>query len=219
MAPSTCKDQGLLDITNCPQLPPRPKSLCGTWMYEYKSPYCPYGNQHLQSTYMLLSCGSAYQSQVEKYDEGSDYFSEERTSGWGEWCVKRNGELIITCRTVTTVSVGGSVCGDECQWRDNHYSAENKLHESLENFLTKYTRHGSFDEIEEEKLRAQMRIELKSLPPQGMQNKIEQDSLSPSLTAPAQLRRGPRSSSPTCQQQSALSGLHRMFSGSKRRCS
>lgn len=219
MSAVTCSDRVLSDITICSQPQTHPEGLCGTWTYEYASPYCPYSNQQMQSTYMLLSCGVAYHSTIDKYDEGSDYFNERRTSGWGQWFAKANGELIITCRTVTTSCVGGSVCGDEGQWKDSLYSSDIELRNSSEDFMTKYTRHRSLDELEEEKLRAQMHAALKSLPPKFPHCETPEVSISVPRRAPRQTRRGSRSSSQTCRKQSALSGLRCMFSRSKRACS
>merc|ERR1719387_1530072 len=144
----------------------QPESLCGEWRYEYKLPYSPYCNQSLQETYLLLSCGVAYKSMIDKYDEGKDYFSERRTTGWGRWFVRPNGKLTILCNTVTSTSVGGTVCGPDGPCKDTERDAgrQEKLRASCETFLAKHTRQKAFDEIDEQKLRAQMQQALQNLP-------------------------------------------------------
>jgi len=220
MAPLACSDRRLSDITNRSRPQTHPKGLCGTWTYEYKSPYCPYGNQHIQATYTLLSCGAAHQSTIDRYDEGSDYFIERKTSGWGRWRVKTNGELLIICSTMHTTSIGGSVCGDKPPPQKEHgSSSETQLRESLESFVDKYTSSGSLDDIEEEKLRTQMRFALASMPAKADRARTLEESnssLPPYATAPCQDICESRSSVKSCPKQGALSGLRRMFSRSSR---
>jgi len=223
MAPSSCSNRHLSSTTNLPDPQAHPKDLCGTWTYEYKSPYCPYGNQHIQETYTLLSCGFAYHSLIDKYDEGKDYFSEHRTSGWGRWFVKTNQELIIHCNTVTASSVGGAVCGDEEPlWKDSEYSSSSQLRESLATFISKYTRQRSLDDIEEDNFRTQMNDTLENLPPKA-EPELEEQFTSPSLllqeTSQCRSRCANKSSSRTVQKPGALSGLRQMLCRSKRQCS
>jgi hypothetical protein len=222
MSPLSCSYRCLSDITNssCPQT--HPKGLCGKWTYEYKSPYCPYGNQHVQETYVLLSCGIAYESTIDKYDEGSDYFSERKTSGWGRWFFNSSSELIIACSTMTTSSVGGSVCGDEKpSWSDDEYSSESMLRESWAEFITKYKRQGSLDDIEEDKLRAQMHHAIENLPPKAEPQAVEDSECYSHLPSIARrhARCAPKSCSRSVQKAGTLSSLRQMFARSKRQCS
>jgi hypothetical protein len=154
---------------------------------------------------------------VDKYDEGSDYFTETTTSGWGRWFVKPNGELTIMCKTVTKSSVGGTVCGKESPCKDGEYCADFKLHESCETFLAKYRRQKSLDEIDEEKLRAQMQHAFENLPPSQTQEEEEEEQEAEEyyvLSPEPFVQTG--ASSQVSQKQGALSSLRRMFSRSKR---
>jgi hypothetical protein len=209
----TFGDRCLSDITNRSQTQTRPEGLCGTWTKEYKSPHCDYSKQHVQETYKLLSCGVAYQSKFDRYDEGSDYFSESKTAGWGRWHVRTDGALIIVCSAVTSTSFGGSVCGNRTPLNREHFSSDSQLRESIGNFAVKYTRQGSLNEEEEEKLRAQMRHALKKLPPKAkslveVDSEVEEDCeriTQLPLRTPCQARCAPKESSRT----GALNGLRR----------
>lgn len=214
MAPLSCSDRVLSEITNCPQAQRQPKSLCGAWTYEYKSPYCPYGNQHIKRTYTLLSCGIAHLSTIDKYDEGSDYFCETTTSGWGRWSVKSNGELVITCRTVTNSLVGGSVCGSkEPSRKDAKHSTDTEFCESCADFTNQYTRQKLFDDMEEDKLRAQMRHALENMPSKAkVQTEEGYASYSPlPRMPPCQARCASKPCSQPGQKRSALSSLRGML--------
>lgn len=215
-----------------------PKGLCGEWRYEYKLPYSPYGNQCLQERYLLLSCGVAYKSLTDKYDEGSDYFNERRTSGWGRWFVQANEELVIICDTVTSNSVGGAVCGNEGPVvREDEYNADTELRENCKTFVAKFSRQGPLDEMDEEKFRGQMRYALQNMPPKAMRPHCplaqtkeqgeEEDSENEekerkkdfkfNLWPEAQLANPqPSASSKVFQKQGTLSSLRRIFSRNKR---
>eukprot|EP00746_Dinoflagellata_sp_MGD_P160391 gnl/MRDRNA2_/MRDRNA2_87127_c0_seq1.p1 gnl/MRDRNA2_/MRDRNA2_87127_c0~~gnl/MRDRNA2_/MRDRNA2_87127_c0_seq1.p1 ORF type:complete len:218 (+),score=47.67 gnl/MRDRNA2_/MRDRNA2_87127_c0_seq1:83-736(+) len=211
-----------LSSRSCSQT--HPASLCGEWKYEYKLPYSPYGNQSLQETYLLLSCGVAYKSMIDKYDEGKDYFSERRTSGWGRWFVRPNGKLIILCDTVTSTSVGGTVCGTVGPCKDvEHYAGrQEKVRVSCEDFVTKHLRQKAFDDIDEEKLRAQMRQALQNLPANSLISETEEDESEEEeehqkAQQDCRSTEAQNANSPcVSQQKGALSSLRRMFARSKR---
>lgn len=164
MAPLSHSDRRSSDIKN-PSYPERhPTDLCGKWTYEYKSPHCPHGNQHIIEKYKLLSSGIAHQSSLDKYDEGTGHFSEWKSSGWGEWFVDMNGDIVITCLTTTTSSVGRTACDAEklLEGHDACYS-ESQLRESSADFISKHTRQ-KFSIQEEDRLQFKMRRELKNVP-------------------------------------------------------
>jgi len=215
---SSCR--WLSDISNCacPQI--NPTDLCGVWTYEYKSAYSPHGNQYMQEVYMLLSTGLAYRSTIDKYDEGNHYFSERKTSGWGSWFVDAEEKVIITCSTVMNSQLGGSVCGDEKpSWTENKaISSQSKFRRSWVDFIHKYTRQGSLDDIEEEKLCTQMRLALESLPPTAKppaEEDCARETLLP-VTPPCQDCCDSNASRRPVQKAGALCGLRRMFSRSRR---
>lgn len=215
-APALRKSPGMSSQTH-------PEALCGEWKYEYRLPYSPYGNQCLEERYSLLSCGIAYKAVIDKYDEGDDYFSERKTSGWGRWFVEANGELSITCTTRTSAVVGGTVCGKghyRDHMRDEYYS-DSELRESESHFVKKFTRQKSLDDMDEEKLCAQMLHFLRNLPPKTEQapteDEEEQEEMNemPYKNAHAVSRQSQASSQPS-QKLGTLSSLRRIFSRNKR---
>jgi len=229
MAPLQCSDPHHSSNTNLSTPQAHPKDLCGTWKYEYKSPYSPYGNQHIQEVYTLLSCGGAHYAMIDKYDEGKDYFSETRTSGWGRWFVETNGEVTIYYSTVTASSVGGSVCGnEEPSWTASEHSSSSQLRESRATFVEKYKKQRSLDDSEEANFRTQMRNFLENLPPQPeteLQGDLETSEFLTLFrginkrSSPCRARCASKASSPPVQKLSALSGLRLKFFRSKRQCS
>jgi len=240
MAQLLSGDRRLADITNCsshgPTIGGRTlDDLCGEWTYEYKTPYCPYSNQYTQETYLLLSCGLAYQSTIDQYDEGNHYFVDRKTSGWGSWFVNLNGDLVITCSSIMTSQLGGSMCGDDQpSWTDNKdmffkSSSTREFRKRWADFIVKYTKARSLDDVEEEKLRAQALQQMEFLPIKFDEPQAEEDSSTrasdfstsldpekPSYQDHFAYQKNTESSRPA-QKMGALCGLRRLFSGSKRR--
>jgi len=237
MAPLACNDRSILDgneflvpaLRNSACLQTHPKGLCGEWKYEYKLPYSPYGNQSIVERYLLLSCGVAYKSAIDKYDEGTDYFSKRRTTGWGRWFVEDNGAIVITCATRTSTLVGGAVCGKErCRDTFDEYYSDSELRESEKHFVQKFTRLKSLDNIDEEKLRAQMLHFLQNLPSKSAKASTEEEEQDDDEEKEmkmikmaddykkADVRRQPRSPSQPSQKHGTLNSLRKMFSRNKR---
>lgn len=225
LGPLSCSRRHPSDIINCSRPEAHPKDLWGKWRYEYKCRYeykmqhCPSGNQHIQETIMLLSCGGAFRSSVEKYDEGSDKFSEWKTSGWGTWNVNAEGEIVITCSTVTTSSGSRDVRQDDEQsGRVSEYSSESQLHESYADFLSRYKWQRSLFEMEEYRLRIQIRqtLELSKATPHTPMDSATYTQL-PDISR-CHVRCASTSSSRSIHTLVAHKGLRTMLSRSRRQC-
>lgn len=142
-----------------------PVELCGTWSFEYRSPYNEYEGTCTTETCKLLSCGAAFYASLELYSEGQHYFCRNSASGWGRWYMDASGKVVVRCRVTHATTTGSPGCDAERpKWTNTSSRQRDSVLElDREHFKQKFARAGLFDCAEEARLRAEMAVALEQM--------------------------------------------------------